>query len=153
MESAVKFLFNLDVNVCASMEGGEEKENCLVSRNDILLAAKAEVRAAAEAKANEGKKPTKGEAAPGAHVDDASLTAAFCQSLPQELQRKCLSAQALLHPRSRRRGFVLDVWDGKLVTDLTSLGEALNAARGDSSGGPLFISVDLVVEMHVRSLS
>jgi len=146
VESAVKFVFNL------SVEASEDAKDGTKPQNSVLLVTKAEVRAAAEAKANEGKKPAKGAVVPadGHHIDDTCVTSSFCQSLPLELQRKCLSAQVLLHPRCRRTGFVLDVWDGKLVSDLSTLLEALNSVRGGEEGSDATpTSVDLVVELHV----
>lgn len=142
----MKFLLNLIV-----VEDEESVAN-LKSQNSLLVHTKAAVRAAAEAKANEGKKPAKGAVVPadGSQIDDSVLTGTFCQSLPVELQWKCLSAQALLHPRCRRRGFVLDAWDGKLVADLASLLDALNSVRGDVEGGDApSVSVDLAIELHV----
>lgn len=145
VESAVKFVFSLDEEV------SEDLEVSTTLKNSVLLVTKAEVRAAAEAKANEGKKPAKGAVAPpdGLHLDDTCITSSFCQSLPLELQRKCLSAQALLHPRCRRRGFVLDVWDAKLVADRSSLLDALHSVRGEDGSDAPLTSVDLVVELHV----
>lgn len=143
-ESAVKFLYNVTVAV----QDGEETPTT-TSQKGILLAVKAEVRAAAEAKANEGKKPGKGSVAEGPQIDDSVFTSAFCQALSGELLRKCISAQALLHPICRRRGFVLDAWDGGVVTDAATLLDSVNVVCGDDSVGPPFLTVDMIVELHV----
>ncbi len=157
IESAVKFAFSLDAK-----EPSEEEVLAQQSHNASLWAIKAELRAAVEAKANEGKKPAKGApAAPladGAITDD-SFSPALCQSLPVDLLRRCVSTQVQLHPRCQRRGFVLDVWGGSggsgvassnsLVTGAASLAGVLNALSLQDK--PPLKSVQLVVELHVSN--
>lgn len=159
IESAVKFAFSLDAK-----EPSEEEVLAQQSDNASLWAIKAELRAAVEAKANEGKKPAKGTpAAPladGAITDD-SFSPALCQSLPVDLLRRCVSTQVQLHPRCQRRGFVLDVWgsgggggsgvasSNSLVTGAASLACVLNALSLQDK--PPLQSVQLVVELHVSN--
>lgn len=150
IESAVKFAFSFDA------KEPSEEEVLSQSYNASLWAVKAELRAAVEAKANEGKKPAKG--APAAPLADGAITEdafspALCQSLPVELLRKCVSAQVQLHPRCQRRGYVLDVWGGgassPLITGAASLAGVLNALSNLNK--PSLQSVQLVVELHVRN--
>lgn len=114
-----------------------------------------ELRAAVDAKAAEGKKPSKGSqaaaAAEEALIDEAVFTPAFCQTLPADLLRRCVSAQVNLQPSCRRRGFVLDVWDGKVVTGLETAQEALNFFSL-LPGGKAGEGIELVVELHVSEL-
>jgi len=152
IESAVKFSFSLDV------KEPSEEDVLAQSPNAFLWAMKVELRAAVEAKANEGKKPAKG--APAASLADGAITddsfsPALCQSLPVELLRRCVSTQVQLHPRCQRRGFVLDVWGGgggassSLVTGAASLASVLNALSLQDK--PPLQSVQLVVELHVSN--
>lgn len=139
-ESAVKFLFRA--------RGGEGYSEEVAAG---ILAANAELKAAVDAKASEGKKPAKG--APVAEegvIDEAVFTALFCLALPAELLRKCVSAQARLSQACQRRGFVLDLWDGKTLLGAESLREALNAILPPQEAGAAPASVDLVAELHVR---
>lgn len=138
-ESAVKFLFRQK-----GVEGLPAEVAAGVS------AAIAEVKAAAEAKAAEGKKPAKG--APVAEegvIDEAVFTFAFCQGLPVELVRKCVSAQVRLSPACCRRGFVLDLWDGRTVTNRASVREALNGIYETLDQPGLSETVELVAELQV----
>jgi hypothetical protein len=117
-----------------------------------VLAANAELKAAVDAKASEGKKPAKG--APVAEegvIDEAVFTAAFCLALPAELLRKCVSAQARLSQACQRRGFVLDLWDSKTVLGAESLREALNAILPVEDAGSAPVAVELVAELHVST--
>ena len=146
IEAAAKFAFSLNV------QEPSEEEMQSRSQNSYLWALKADLRAAVEAKANEGKKPAKG-AVPGVISDsvisDDAFTPALCQGLPVDMLRKCVSAQAQLHPRCRRRGFVLDVWDGKqLVGDAASLADTLGALSLPVK--PLH-HVQLIAELHVST--
>lgn len=139
LETAVRFLFGL--------KNGEGQPPDIAER---VAAAHAELRAAVEAKATEGKKPAKG--APVLEegvIDEAVFTLSFCQTLPVELLRRCVSAQVKLHRGCRRRGFVLDLWDGKTVLDADSLQEAINSILPPTADSCSSGLVDLVAELHV----
>jgi hypothetical protein len=139
VESAVRYLFQL--------REGEGQPPEVAAR---LSAANAELRAAVEAKANEGKKPAKGAPVPAEGViDEAVFTFAFCQALPAELLRRCVSAQVRLQQACQRRGFVLDLWDGKTVVGAESLHEALNSIMSGTEHEGVPIGVELVAELHV----
>jgi hypothetical protein len=139
VESAVRYLFQL-------REGGGQPLEVAAR----LAAANAELRAAVEAKANEGKKPAKGAPVPAEGViDEAVFTFAFCQALPAELLRRCVSAQVRLQQACQRRGFVLDLWDGKTVVGAESLHEALNSILSGNEHEGVSVGVELVAELHV----
>lgn len=143
LESAVKFLFHYKTT---NISQDVEKRGLLVS----VSSAQEELRAAMEAKASEGKKPAKGAApAEDTGVDEAMLTTSFCKTLSVELLRKCVSAQAQLQSRSQRRGFVLDMWDGKTVTGIESLAATLNSIHPLESNEYTAKIIEVVVELHV----
>lgn len=152
IESAVKFAHAYDV------KEPSEEEVASQSRDSFLWAVKGELRVAVETKANEGKKPAKGAPAAAAAptegvISDDAFTLALCQSLSAELLRKCVSIQAQLHPRCRRRGFVMDLWGGSsnhLVSGAGSLVDTLNAL---SLTNQPFHHIHLAVELHVSVAS
>jgi hypothetical protein len=147
VESAVKFTFNFEA--IGSEEDSTESSNN--SQKSLVAFVKAELRAIAEAKACEGKKPTKGVVtAEAPAVDDSVFTPAFCQTLPVDVVRKSVSAQVRLHPRCNRRGYVLDLWDGRSIADAASLTEVLSSAvREDDKSCPRPPSLDLLLELQV----
>jgi hypothetical protein len=100
--SSVKFVFNHGA-----------KGHGLAVDEQMLRDTKKEIDAALEAKMNEGKKPSKDKNAPVTEVklDENDISDAFCQSLPLETVRRCVSATLLLDRRCVRRGYVLDVWE------------------------------------------
>jgi hypothetical protein len=139
VESAVRYLFQL--------REGEGQPPEVAAR---LAAANAELRTTVEAKASEGKKPAKGAPVPAeGAIDEAVFTFAFCQALPAELLRRCVSAQVRLQQACQRRGFVLDLWDGKTVVGAESLHEALNSIMSGTEHEGVPIGVELVAELHV----
>ncbi len=143
MESAVKFTFNFEVEE-------DSNEPSISTQKSLVAAVKAELRAVAEAKAGEGKKPAKGVVtAEAPAVDDSVFIPAFCQTLPVDVVRKSVSAQVLLHPCCNRKGYVLDLWDGRSVTDAASLAEAVSAVCGDDKSCSLPPGLDLLLELQV----
>lgn len=142
----MRFLHRLDLaNVPGAVTSAVLSATDSVDNSTAWRQAKDELRAAAEAKANEGKKPAKGAAVvEEGTVDEAVFTSAFCLTLAPELVRKCMAALVTLHPVCKRRGYVLDAWDGRVLTGADSLGEVLNAQGGASR------SLELLVELQVK---
>ena len=105
-----------------------------------------------EAKANEGKKPVKGAPIVSTEefiVDESILTSSFCQThLPMEFSRKCIAVFTSLHSICQRRGYILDAWDSKTITDLESLRGALNIDNHDSITPSKMI--EFLIELQVR---
>jgi hypothetical protein len=116
---------------------------------------KDELRLAAETKANEGKKaPAKGAPVESLPVDpDVAFTAMFCQAIAPETINKCLASQATLHSVCRRRGYVMDAWDGtKVIHGLSSMRSSVQFQSPISLQKELSSShsvVDLVLELQV----
>lgn len=144
LEKAVKYLLNLEIT------------NILPANISVILtAAKKELAVIVEAKANEGKKPVKGAAVVNSEdliVDEAILTLSFCETLPNEFLRKCIAAYTSLHRICQRRGYILDVWDGKngTIVDLESLRMALNLDISNDSALPSSLkTIEILIELQV----
>jgi len=117
---------------------------------EFVIATMKELSAVVQAKVNEGKKPAKGAPVVNSGdfpVDAAIITAAFCQTLSLDLLRKCLAICITLHSGCQRRGYILDVWDGRIVNDLDSLRSTLNYVP-QASNAPI-IEVEIVLELQV----
>ena len=142
MEIVVKYLLNLEIT------------DILPTKiSDILKSTKKELSVLVEAKTNEGKKPAKGAPVVSSSedfiVDEAILTSSFCQTLPIEFLRKCIAAYTSLHRICQRRGYILDVWDGRSVVDLESLRMALNLDTNNNGTTISEKMIEILIELQV----
>jgi hypothetical protein len=166
--TAVQFAFSITNSI---PNDSKPSSFCCPTNVDLssLLALRGEILIALDAKANEGKKPSKGDSkgkkvsSSSASADDSisleslygegDLTDSFCNNgISLELLQKCVAAQLLTEPNCQRKGFILDIWGSELsqegLISLNSMFGCLNKHAEDSKT-ELNNILDLVVELQV----
>eukprot|EP01039_Chlorochromonas_danica_P000462 gene463-500_t len=104
-----------------------EATRALLSPTAVLKLQK-DLVAAVDAKINEGKK-AKDKAPSDGKIDINAVTDALCAALPLHLRQQALCALFRLHPTTRRRGCVWDIWEKGItesVEDIANICKLLN---------------------------
>ena len=148
IHSTVLFMFELNVESLDLMQFGVDEVKLTALKQNLLVALEAKL----VEQASTGKKG-KDKNAPApmeGKLEVSQITESLCYLLPDELLKSLAASQIVLDTSCHRKGFVLDIWEKGMFSNLQEILEIGDLVRQEPASK---LDVKYFIDIQVRIAS